>query len=70
MSIVEESRLDPAVVAALYIDHAEQLRRFLLGILRDPSLANDVLQATFTKAMQVGHTTCAKSRKAWLFRVA
>lgn len=70
MSIVEETRLDPAVVAALYADHAEQLRRFLLGVLRDPSLANDVLQTTFAKAVQVGHTTCAESRKAWLFRVA
>jgi len=70
LSIVDEDKLDPAVVAALYVDHAEQLRRFLLGLLRDPSLANDVLQATFTKAMQVGHTTSAESRKAWLFQVA
>ena len=70
MSIDEESRLDPAVVAALYVDYAEQLRRFLLGVLRDPSLANDVLQTTFAKAVQVGHTTCTESRKAWLFRVA
>lgn len=70
MSIVEENRLDPAAVAALYADHAERVRRFLLGILRDPSLADDVLQATFSKAAQLGHATCAESRKAWLFRVA
>ena len=70
MSIVDEGKLDPAVVAALYLDHGEQLRQFLLGLLREPSLANDVLQATFAKAVQVGHTTRAKSRKAWLFRVA
>jgi RNA polymerase sigma factor (sigma-70 family) len=69
-SIVDEDKLDPAVVAALYVDCAEQLRRFLLGILRDPSLANDVLQATFVKAVHLGHTTCAESRKAWLFQVA
>ena len=68
--MVDESKLDPAVVAALYVDHAEQLRRFLLGLLRDPSLANDVLQATFAKAVQAGHTACAESRKAWLFQVA
>jgi len=69
-SIVDEERLDPAVVAALYVDHGEQLRGFLLGLLRDPVLANDVLQATFTKAVEVGHTTSAESRKAWLFQVA
>lgn len=69
-TIVDEDKLDPAVVAALYVDCAEQLRRFLLGMLRDPALANDVLQATFAKAVQVGHTTCAESRKAWLFQVA
>jgi len=67
---VDETKLDPAVVAALYLDHAEPLRRFLVGLLRDSSLAGDVLQATFTKAVQVGHTTCAESRKAWLYRVA
>jgi RNA polymerase sigma-70 factor (ECF subfamily) len=69
-STVDQQKLDPAVVAALYVDHAEPLRRFLLGLLRDPALANDVLQATFTKAVEVGHTTSAESRKAWLFRVA
>jgi RNA polymerase sigma factor (sigma-70 family) len=68
--IVDENRIDPAVVAALYVDHAEQLRRFLLGFLRDPSLVNDVIQATFAEAVQAGHTTCAASRKAWLFQVA
>ena len=70
MSMVDEGKLDPAVVAALYLDYGEQLRHFLLGLLRDSALANDVLQATFTKAVQVGHTTSAESRKAWLFRVA
>lgn len=67
---VDHEKLDPAVVAALYADHAEPLRRFLLGLLREPALANDVLQATFTKAVQVGHATAAESRKAWLFQVA
>ena len=70
MSIVDKAKLDPAVVAALYVDHAEPLRRFLLGLLRDPSLAGDVLQATFAKAVQAGHTTRVESRKAWLFQVA
>jgi RNA polymerase sigma-70 factor (ECF subfamily) len=65
-----DSSLDPAVVAALYIEHGEELRRFLLGILRDAQLASDVLQATFTKLVERGHETRSQSRKAWLFRVA
>jgi RNA polymerase sigma factor (sigma-70 family) len=62
--------LDPSVVAALYVEHGEELRRFLLGILRDAQLTSDVLQATFVKMAQKGHETQEDSRKAWLFRVA
>jgi RNA polymerase sigma-70 factor, ECF subfamily len=54
----------------LYVEHAEELRRFLLGILRDAQLTSDVLQATFIKMVQRGHETKEESRKAWLFRVA
>ncbi|MCA9270919.1 MAG: sigma-70 family RNA polymerase sigma factor [Planctomycetales bacterium] len=68
--MTDESRLDPAVVSALYLEHGEQLHRFLHGVLRDPQLAHDVLQATFMKAVQVGHTAQEETRKAWLFRVA
>jgi RNA polymerase sigma-70 factor, ECF subfamily len=67
---VDEVKLEPSVVAALYAEHAEPLRRFLVGVLRDPSLAGDVLQATFTKVLQAGHGTRAESRRAWLFQVA
>ncbi len=63
-------KLDPSVVAALYIEHGEELRRFLQGVLRDAQLAADVLQATFVKLSERGHATRAPSRKAWLFRVA
>ncbi len=70
MSIVDQRKLDPAIVADLFVDHAAQLRQFLLGLLRDGSLADDVLQATFAKAVQVGHTASVESRKAWLFQVA
>ena len=63
-------KLDPSIVAALYVQHGEELRRFLLGILRDGQLTSDVLQATFVKMSQRGHETRTESRKAWLFRVA
>ena len=65
-----EGPLDPSIVAALYMEHGEELRRFLLGILRDAQLTADVLQATFVKMAQKGHATKEESRKAWLFRVA
>lgn len=70
MSDPNQGPLDPSVVAALYVEHAEELRRFLLGILRDAQLTSDCLQATFVKMVQKGHDTRAETRKAWLFRVA
>lgn len=66
----EPTKLEASVVAALYIEHGEELRRFLQGLLRDAQLAADVLQATFVKMSERGHQTRAESRKAWLFRVA
>ena len=66
----ENSSLNAEVVSALYLEHAEELRRFLVGVLRDAQLAADVLQATFAKAIQVGNTSREETRKAWLFRVA
>ncbi len=62
--------LDPSIVAGLYVAHSEELRRFLLGILRDSQLTADVLQTTFVKMAQRGHETKEESRKSWLFRVA
>src|SRR4051794_5624283 len=52
------------------MEHGEELRRFLLGILRDAQLTSDVLQATFVKMVERGHQTQEATRKAWLFRVA
>lgn len=75
MSAAESSQpdggqLDPAEVEALYHAHEAELRRLLLGVLRDHSLAGDVLQATFAKVLVQGHTSREETRKAWLFRVA
>ena len=65
-----DTRLDPAIVAALFVEHADELRRFVQGILRRADLAQDVLQATFVKAIEQGHTARSETRKGWLFRVA
>ena len=66
----ESVRLSPDVVAALYAEYGEELRSFLVGVLRDAELAADALQAAFSKAAELGHTSREESRKAWLFRVA
>ena len=63
-------RLDPALVAALYAEHADDLRWFLIGVLKDADLAADALQATFAKAVESGHNARAESLKGWLFTVA
>ncbi len=63
-------RMAPAVVAALYAEHGEQLRGFLQGVLRDGELAGEALQAAFVKAVELGHTARQETIKAWLFRVA
>lgn len=66
----ENGRIDPAVIAGLYVEFADDLRAFLIGVLRDGDLANEALQATFAKALEVGHTSREETRKGWLFRVA
>jgi RNA polymerase sigma factor (sigma-70 family) len=66
----EDVRIDPARVAALYVEHGQQLRSFLLGVLRDEHLAGDVMQLAFVKVLEQGHTARDESLKGWLFRVA
>lgn len=63
-------RIDPGLVASLYVEHSGELRNFLIGVLRDPELAGEVLQATFTRCVEVGHTAREETLKGWLFRVA
>ncbi len=63
-------RLNEAEIADLHELHAEELRRFLWGVLGEASLVQDVVQITFRKLVEVGHDTQAESRKAWLFQVA
>jgi len=67
---IAQDRIDPAVVATLYIEYGEELKAFLIGLLRNGDLAGEALQATFTKAVEVGHTARQETIKGWLFRVA
>ncbi|QDU73983.1 ECF RNA polymerase sigma factor SigL [Bremerella volcania] len=63
-------RLSEAEIADLHALHAEELRRFLWGVVGEASLVQDIVQITFRKLVEVGHETQVESRKAWLFQVA
>lgn len=53
-----------------YLLHAEELRRFLLGLLKHQETTEDVLQAVFLKAIEKGANVEESGRKGWLFTVA
>ena len=63
-------RIDPEEVGRWFRQYGGPLRSFLLGVTSDPDAAEEALQATFTKAMETGHTARAETLKGWLFRVA
>lgn len=66
----EPQTLSPEAVAAMVAAHGQELQRFLLGVLRDTAIADDCLQATFTKLLERGHESRPETRRAWLFKVA
>ena len=70
MTDADEIRLTPAAVEALYAEFSSDLLAFLIGVLRDGELAEDVLQATFARAVESGHAAQRESVRGWLFRVA
>ena len=52
-------------------DHQAELRGFLIGQIKEPAMADDVLQDVFFKAMREGQNFCdLQNPRAWLFRVA
>ncbi len=55
-ALVDQRPIDVARVEALFVAHGAEVRRFVLGVVRDPELASDVLQAAFAKAVELGHT--------------
>lgn len=69
MSSETDDRIDQDDVAALYGQHADDLRSFLVGVLRDRELADEVLQTVFHRTAERGHTVRGEFR-GWLFRVA
>lgn len=70
MTADDAATIDPAIVEALLAEHGAELKRFLIGVLRDPQLAGDAMQSALVKMVERGHTAQEETRKAWLFRVA
>jgi RNA polymerase sigma-70 factor (ECF subfamily) len=70
LTTADDSRSASDSVEAWYSAHAADLRAFLIGVLRSEDLAAEVLQATFAKALEAGHTAREETIRGWLFRVA
>ncbi len=70
MTTGHDGKLDPEIVHQLFETYVRELRAFLTGVLRDHDLVEDVIQLTFSKALQSGGQSKEETRKGWLFRVA
>ncbi len=56
--------------ALIFDEVVAELRRFVWGVVRDSSLVDDVIQATYLKAAERGGSAHPDTAKGWLFRVA
>lgn len=70
MDSAELKQLDPQRLSTWYAEHADRLRAFVRGILRDSTLADEVVQTTFAQALAQGAGVRVGAEKAWLFQVA
>lgn len=66
----DSTSADRADVEALYLRHSEEILRFLVGVLKDRWAAEDVLQATFAKAVSTAGKLDPVNGRAWLFKVS
>ncbi len=62
--------INPKAIEQLYHSHASAIRAFLIGLLRNPELAEEVQQSVFAKALESGHAVQPERFRGWLFRVA
>jgi RNA polymerase sigma factor (sigma-70 family) len=57
-------------LAELYRVHSRELHQFLVGLLRDRTVADDVLQQVFLKLLEAWESIQPATAKGWLFTVA
>jgi RNA polymerase sigma factor (sigma-70 family) len=68
--VTDSDRLPASQIAEVYEQWASDVRAFLRALVRDPEQAEELLQATFARLVEVGHAVQSSSMRAWLFRVA
>ncbi|MEO2015411.1 MAG: RNA polymerase sigma factor [Fuerstiella sp.] len=52
------------------VEFERDLRAFLIGVLRDPHLVDDVFQKTVVKAIEASSTVNPETVRGWLFQIA
>lgn len=62
-------QLPAAAIERAYRETAADLRAFAWALTRDPPLADEVVQATFLRLAEKGHTADPATLRGWLFRV-
>jgi RNA polymerase sigma-70 factor (ECF subfamily) len=65
-----EGFVHSASMEALFAAHRAGLRRFVVGVVHDLEAAEDIVQTTFTKAIQAPESIPSEAMKSWLYRVA
>ncbi len=62
---------DPEAFGALYRKHSTRIYNLCLGMVKEPSLAEDLLQETFLQAFRRIHTFRGDSQfSTWIYRIA
>jgi len=69
VAAVPDRPLDPATVAECHLAFSKMLERYAWAIVRDWSLAADVVQTTFAALSRFGGDVAPEARKSWLFSV-
>ena len=70
MAAVPDRPLDQATVAECHLAFSKMLERYAWALVRDWSLAADVVQTSFVAFSRFGGDVAPEARKSWLFRVA
>ena len=69
MAAVPDRPLDQAAVADCHAALSKMLERYAWAVVRDWSLAADVVQTSFVALSRFGGDVAPEARKSWLFRV-
>jgi len=70
-SIVRLRKGDPDALAAIISRYQHRLYRYLLRLVHDPAVADDLFQQTWLRVMEkIGHYDARRSFEGWLFAVA